>query len=251
MAASRRRATPLFWSALLALTIGVSARAAEDVLRVAVLSNSPPMSYTDSAGQPAGFNVGVANALCEAMEVRCDLQVVSLQQVIPGLVAGEFDFSAVSLLNTPDRRAKVLFSQPYYRSNSIWFARPGVAPGAAAARVAAVVGSAQLRYALAQGWQTTAVSHHSEFPALLASGKVNAVLIPMATALTLRQEPLIQSLGLQTKVMPQNELSGDVCFAINPAKHELRDRINHAFERIKRDGRFDRLNTEHLPFRLQ
>ncbi|HRD90037.1 MAG TPA: transporter substrate-binding domain-containing protein [Accumulibacter sp.] len=247
----RRRAAQAWWSALLALATSAPALAADGVLRVAVLSNSPPMSYTDAAGRPAGFNVGIAHALCEAMELRCRLTVVPLQRVIPAVAAGEFDFAAVSLLDTAERRAKVLFSQPYYRSSSVWFAKPGVEPGAASLRVAAVAGSAQWRYAMAQGWKTTMVRHHSELPALLAADKVDAVLIPMATALTLRQDSAIQPLGLVTTIMHQAELSGDVCFAVNPARPELREQINEAFDRIKRDGRFDRLNSEYLPFRLQ
>jgi len=77
------------------------------------------------------------------------------------------------------------------------------------------------------------------------------VLIPMATSLSLREHPLIQPLGLETTVMQAPELSGDVCYGVDPKNPELRDRLNAAFDQIKRDGRFDRLNTEYLPFRLQ
>lgn len=77
------------------------------------------------------------------------------------------------------------------------------------------------------------------------------MLIPMTTSLTLRQDPSIQPLGLVTTIMSQPELSGDVCFAVDPKNPELRERINKAFDKIKQDGRFDRLNSEYLPFRLQ
>ena len=118
-------------------------------------------------------------------------------------------------------------------------------------RVAAVTGSAQSRYARTHAWNIVNVLHHSEFPALLTERKADAVLLPMASALTLRQEPSIQSLGLVTTVIQRPELSGEVCFGIDPQNPELRDQINKAFDRIKRDGRFDRLNSEYLPFRLQ
>ena len=141
--------------------------------------------------------------------------------------------------------------QPYYRSSSVWFAKAGVEPGAASVRVAAVAGSAQFRYAQARGWKVAAAQDHFELTALLAEGKADAALIPMATALTLRQQRSLQSLNLMTTLMPYPGLSGDVCFGIDPQNPELRDEINKAFDRIKRDGRFDRLNSEHLPFRLQ
>ena len=236
---------------LLVLGICIPGQAAERALRVAVLNNSPPMSYTDAGGKPDGFNIGVAHAVCEAMAQRCELTVVSLERVIDDVAAGEFDFAAVSLLDTPERRARILLSKPYYRSNSVWFAKAGVEPGAASVRVAAVAGSAQFRYAQARGWNVAAAQHHSALTALLADGKVDAALIPMVTALTLRQQRSVQSLDLMTTLMPYRELSGDVCFGVDPQNPELRDEINKAFDRIKRDGRFDRLNSEHLPFRLQ
>lgn len=238
---------------LLLLVLGTfpPAQASERALRVAVLGESPPMSYVDARGKLAGFNIGLAQALCEAMAAGCTLTVVPLERVVDALAAGDFDFAAVSLLDTPERRARVLLSRPYYRSSSIWFARPGVEPGAPSVRVATVAGSAQWRYASAHGWRLVTVRHHAEFPVLLAEGKADAVLIPMATALILRQDRSIQSLGLATTIMQQRELTGDVCFAVDPQNPELRDQINKAFDRIKLDGRFDRLNTEYLPFRLQ
>ncbi len=244
---------------LIALGTSTFVQATERALRVAVLTNSPPMSYLDAAGNLAGFNVGLARALCEAMELKCELSIMPLERVVDAVAAGEFDFAAVSLLDTPERRAKVLFSKPYYRSNSIWFAKPGIEPGVSTlgaslpstVRVATVAGSAQFRYAQAHGWKVTTVRHHSEFPALLTTNKVDAVLLPMATALPLRQDKSIQSLGLVTTVIQQPELSGDVCFSVDPKNPDLRDRIDQAIDRIKRNGRFDRLNTQYLPFRLQ
>lgn len=247
---ARPGSQPFLWL-LLMLGICIPGLAAERALRVAVLTNSPPMSYTDAGGKPAGFNIGVAHAVCEAMAQRCELTVVSLERVVDDVAAGEFDFAAVSLLDTPERRARILLSKPYYRSNSVWFAKAGVEPGAASVRVAAVAGSAQFRYAQARGWNVAAAQHLTELTALLADGKADAALIPMASALALRQERSVQPLGLMTTLMSHPELSGEVCFGVDPQNPELRDEINKAFDRIKRNGRFDRLNSEHLPFRLQ
>ncbi len=237
-------------SLFFALMVVVGLLHAEDrPLRVAVLTDAPPMSYVDAAGNPAGFNVGIAQALCEVMEVRCLVSSTSLQWVVDAVANGEFDFAVVSLLATPERRAKVLFTKPYYRSNSVWFAPSGIKPGEAS--VVTVAGSAQYQFARSQGWKVSTVRHHSAFPALLESGAVGAVLVPMATALSLRQEPAIRKLGLTTTVMQNPELSGDVCISVHPKAPELRDRLDRAIDRIKRDGRFDRLNTEYIPFRLQ
>ena len=247
----------------LALCACASVQAAERILRVAVQTHSPPMSYVDASGNLAGFNVGVARALCETMNVRCELAIVPLERVVDALASGEFDFAAMSLLNTPERQAKIIFSKPYYRSTTVWFAKPGIEPESidtakgtphaapSALRVGTVAGSIQSRYAQARQWKVSSVRYHSELPTLLLEGKVDAVMTPMISALALRQNKSLQSLGLVTSVMREAELGGDVCFGVDPTQPELRERIDRALDKIKRDGRFDRLNTEYLPFRLQ
>lgn len=236
---------------LLCLAASCPALAGERLLRVAVLTNSPPMSYVDGAGNMAGFHVGMARAMCEVIEARCEMSIVSLERVVDAVAAGEFDFGAVGLLDTPERRAKILFTKAYYHSNSAWVGHPGFEPGGPGVRVAAVAGSAQYRFARSQGWKAVAVSHHSEFSGLLAKKEVDAILAPMTTALTLRLDKSLSQLGLVTTFMRQPELSGDVYMIVNPKNPELRDSLDKAIDRVKRDGRFDRLNTEYLPFRLQ
>lgn len=236
---------------VLLLATGIVAAAGERVLRVAALTNSPPMSYVDASGNLTGFQIGIARALCEVMEVRCEMAIVSLERIVDAVAAGEYDFAAVGLLDTPERRAKILFTKAYYHSNSAWVARPGVEPGAPGLRVATVAGSAQFRYARSQGWKVVAVSQHSEFSNVLAKKEADAVLAPMTTALTLRQDRSLQHLGLATSFIKQPELSGDVYMIVDPRNPALREALDRAIDRVKRDGRFDRLNTEYLPFRLQ
>lgn len=236
---------------LLLLAMSLAAPAGERVLRVAVLTNSPPMAYVDAAGNLAGFQIGMARAMCEVIEARCEMTIVPLERVVDAVAAGEFDFGAVGLLDTPERRAKILFTKAYYHSNSAWVARPGIEPGGAGVRVATVAGSAQFRFARSQGWKVVAVSHHSEFSGVLARKEVDAVLAPMTTALTLRQDKSLNQLGLTTSFIKQPELSGDVYMIVDPKNPGLRDALDKAIDRVKRDGRFDRLNTEYLPFRLQ
>ncbi|MDD2989261.1 MAG: transporter substrate-binding domain-containing protein [Zoogloea sp.] len=238
------------WVVALALLVYLlPGQAAEKVLRVAVLNHSPPMSYTDEAGRLTGFNVEVMYALCEAMGVKCEPVPVTLERVVDAVAAGEFDFAAVSLLSTPERRARVLMSKPYYRSISVWFARPGIAPGEVSTGV--VRGGVQARYAQAHGWKTTQFERRDEIITALLSGTVEAALLPMATAVALRQDPLIRPLGLASTLLRDPQLAGDVCLSVNPRTPELHARLNDAIDRIKRDGRFDRINSRFIPFRLQ
>ena len=244
----------LFAAALVAVLFAwlpADSDADERPLRVAVIGNSPPMSYEDERGRLVGFNIEMAEALCQTMRVRCKLQQVSIGNVIDALVAGEADFAAVSLLVTPERQQKVLFSKPYYRSQSIWLAQATNRPGTPGIMVGAVRGSAQARHVEAEGWKSLFVEHHRELPALLAAGTVDAVLVPMSTALQLLQDKALQGRNIGPGVLPAPQLSGDVAFSISPQRPDLQARIDAAIDAVKSDGRFDRINTKYLPFRLQ
>lgn len=225
--------------------------AADNSYRVAVIGDSPPMSYVDDNGKLTGFNIEMARALCETMQVRCDLVPTTLVRVVDAVSAGEMDFAVVSLLATPERRQKVLFSKPYYRSLSVWLSRPALKPGAPDAKVAVVSGSAQARHAQIQGWKTHLLNHHREIPAALTTGAANVAVVPMLTAIPLVQGEALQPLGLASTILSDPLVSGDVCISIHPGRPELRAQIDAALDEIKRDGRFDRINTKYLPFRLQ
>lgn len=231
------------------LSFMLPGHAAEMVLRVAVIHHSPPMSYVDEAGTLTGFNVEVMHALCDEMRARCEPIPLTLERVIDAVAAGEVDFAAVSFLATPERRARVLMTKPYYRSISVWFARPGVAPGAGTGAV--VKGGAQARYAQAQSWPIAPFDTYRDIIVALQRGTVDAALLPMPNAVALQHDPGMRSLGLASTLLLDPQLAGDVCFSVSPRAPELLARLNDAIDRIKRDGRFDRINTRFIPFRLQ
>jgi ABC-type amino acid transport substrate-binding protein len=219
-------------------------------LRVAVLENSPPMAYRDARGELTGFSIGIMRALCEEMRASCEYHVTTLDEVVDALAAGFYDIAAVSLLETPERRAKVLFAKPYFRSISLWFARPGVLPGQPGMRVAVVHGSAQERYVQARGWELLAVRTNGELAEPLRAGLAQAAVVPMSSAINLMKLPEFRELGLSSTVMPDPELGGDASFAIAPARPDLKEQMDAALERIKRNGTYDRVNSLFLPFRI-
>lgn len=235
---------------LLVCVLSGPGQAETQTLRVAVLENSPPMSFRDSSGKLSGFSFAVVHALCEEMRARCEFRVTTLEQVVEALVRDEIDVAAVSLLETPERRSKVLFAKPYFRSISLWFAQPGIAPGHPGLRVAVVKGSAQERYASQQNWLTVGVPTNGQLTAPLAAGVAQAAVIPMSTALNLLKDKGFQQLGLVSTVMNVAELGGDAAFGINPRRPDLKEVIDEALERIKRNGVYDRINTQFLPFRV-
>ena len=220
------------------------------IVRVAVLDNSPPMAFRDAQGELTGFSVAMIRILCEEMKINCVLQATSIERVLDQVAAGEVDIGAVSLLETPERRARVIFAKPYFRSISLWFAKPGVLPTQSGVRVAVVHGSAQERYALGKAWNVVTVHSNGDLGEPLVAGKAQAAIIPMATGLSLMKRPDFSNLGLVTTVMNEPELTGDTSFIISPRFPELKAQMDMALDRIKRNGVYDRINSQFLPFRV-
>jgi ABC-type amino acid transport substrate-binding protein len=224
---------------------------AQQTLTVAVLGNSPPMSYREADGRLTGFNIEIARALCAEIGANCNFRETTLNRVIDALAEDEFDFAAISLLDTPERRARVLMSAPYYRSITLWYAGEGVQPGQPGQRVAVVRGSAQEAYARKQGWETVGVLTHPDIVAPLAAGIAHGALLPMNSGIGLQRNPEFQRLGLTPVVVKAPDLLTNVCFAVNPRQADLKTALDAAIDRIKRNGAYDRINTQFLPFRVQ
>ncbi|XZG70519.1 transporter substrate-binding domain-containing protein [Chitinibacteraceae bacterium HSL-7] len=89
--------------------------APERVLRVALEGRYPPFEYLDSNQQLVGFNIDVANALCESMHVRCEFKRYDWDGLIPALERGDADAIIASMSVTEERKQRVLFTDIYTR----------------------------------------------------------------------------------------------------------------------------------------
>lgn len=234
------------------LLLSSAALQAADALRVAVVGHAPPMSYLAPDGQLTGFNVELGLALCETLEQRCKLKPYPLGEVVDVVARGQVDFAMVSLLVTPERSAKVLFTKPLYRSLSVWLSTlPFPGPSVPTRPVAVVQGSVQHTYGLARNWPLKVLATHTEVFDAVSSAQVQAALLPMSTGMNVVRDRRFGATGWNYLLVGEPGLSGDVAISVAPGKPQLVERLNEALDKLRRNGRFDRINTEFLPFRLQ
>lgn len=248
---SVRKLFALFLSLWLGGGLAIAANAAGPPLRVAVLVDAPPMSYRAADGTLTGFSTAIARALCAEMAVDCEFHAARLGFLIDELAADHFDFVAAGLLKTSERSQKVLFSKPVYRSITLWFAQPGVKPGQAGVRVSTFKGSAQETYARAKHWDTIAAQDFGQMLEQLTAGVAQAAIVPLMTSIGLRENPQFAALGLESSVVQIPGLDVYARFAINPRRAELQIEVDRALDTIKRNGVYDRINSDFLPFRVE
>ena len=109
-------------SCALALIAG-GASAQDRNLRIAFDVPYEPFEYKDENGELTGFEVELAEAMCEEMNANCEFVIQAWDGMIPGLLARKFDLIMSSMSITPERAERVLFSEPYYNTPGGWFAR--------------------------------------------------------------------------------------------------------------------------------
>jgi arginine/ornithine transport system substrate-binding protein len=94
------------------------AAAAAAELKVAIDPTYEPFTFKTADGQPTGFDVDVANALCEQIKRKCVFVEQVWDSMIPGLNAKKYDVIISSMSITDDRMKEVDFTDKYYNTPS-------------------------------------------------------------------------------------------------------------------------------------
>ena len=104
-------------AAAFALSIG-AAGAQDKVLKIGTEGAYPPFNNLTADGKLVGFDVDIAQALCDEMKVKCEFVTQDWDGIIPALQAGKFDAIIASMSITPERAEKVDFTNKYYNTPS-------------------------------------------------------------------------------------------------------------------------------------
>jgi polar amino acid transport system substrate-binding protein len=118
--------TPSFWDPALRLDrpdlSGVRA------IRFLTADDYPPLNFALADGALSGFNVEIARAICQELDIGCTIQARRFDTLIDSLEGGKGDAVVASIAATPATRARIDFSSPYYQTPARFVARKGTAP---------------------------------------------------------------------------------------------------------------------------
>ncbi len=96
-------------------------------VRIGIEGAYPPFSSINAQGEPQGFDIDVALALCKEMGASCKLIVQDWDGMIPALLAKKYDAIIASMSITAERKKKVDFTEKYYNSPAKFVAKKGMA----------------------------------------------------------------------------------------------------------------------------
>lgn len=109
----KRLTTALLAGTVLAFLAGP---ASADKVKIGIEGAYPPFSAVSADGTVVGFDIDIANALCEEMGAECTLVQQDWDGIIPALLARKYDAIIASMSITEERKKKVAFTAKYYNT---------------------------------------------------------------------------------------------------------------------------------------
>lgn len=97
-------------------------------LVLATSADNPPFEFFRFIGDKekiTGFDIDVADAIAQVLEVDLEIQDMPFNAVIPALISGRADIAMAAIAPTPERERAVDFSQSYISTQMAVIAKPG------------------------------------------------------------------------------------------------------------------------------
>ena len=92
-------------------------------LRFVTDTDYPPFHYYDEVGALTGFNVDLAKAICEVLQVECEVKATNWSDLIPSLDNNEADAAIASIRITKEALRDADFTSRYYATPARFVAR--------------------------------------------------------------------------------------------------------------------------------
>jgi lysine-arginine-ornithine-binding protein len=107
-----------------ALALGLLALAGQAVsakewteVNIGVEGAFPPYNTMSADGKLSGYDIDIANEVCQRAKVKCNLIAQDWDSQIPGLLAGKFD-AVLTMGPNPKRREVIDFTVPYAQTSN-------------------------------------------------------------------------------------------------------------------------------------
>jgi polar amino acid transport system substrate-binding protein len=225
------------------LALGTPAMAQETV-RIATEGAYAPWNFLNDAGEPAGFEIDLGNAICEKAGLTCEWILNDWDSIIPNLLAGNYDLLMAGMSITEERLETIDFSQNYFPPDPSKFV---AAPSAnldfanlQGARIGVQSGTIQAGYAeenLADGNTIVSFATADQNMADLMAGNIDTILADGAYL-----EPIVTAANGAIEFVGEDILvGGGVGAGLRKDDADLKTKVDDALTALKADGTVDKL----------
>ncbi|MBY7731562.1 arginine ABC transporter substrate-binding protein [Vibrio bathopelagicus] len=237
---------------LLASLIGLASfnAAAQEEIKFAMEATYAPFEYMDENNQIQGFDVDLANALCEEMKATCTFHNQAFDSLIPALKFKRYDAAISAMDITEARLQQVNFSDAYYDNSAAFISIEGKVADQAALegkRIGVQNGSTHQSFLLEQMTGVTAVPYSSYQDAFIdmKNGRIDSVFGDTAVvAEWFKKQDNLTYVGDQ--VTNQEYFGNGFGIAVNKSNPELVAQLNTALAAVKANGEYDKIFNKYF-----
>lgn len=216
-------------------------------IRIATESSFVPFSYKDANGKLVGFEIDLANALCQEAKLKCEVISQDWDGLIPGLKAQKYHAIMAGMSDTPERRQAVAFSEPYFINNLVIIGKKGVDKGAddlAGKKVAVQRATTAADYLAKHFPKATVKAYDTQDNAYLdlEAGRADLMLSDSAPALSWLKTDKGQ--GYEVKGQPIN-IDDKIAIAFRQ-NDPLIGQFNKALATLRANGSYDKIRATYF-----
>jgi len=225
-------------------------------LKVAIDPTYEPFTFKSADGQPTGFDVDIANALCEQIKRKCEFVEQVWDSMIPGLNAKKYDVIISSMSITDDRMKEVDFTDKYYNTPSRIVLKKGSKFTDAASikgkKIGVLKGSTQEKFALGDlkpaGVIVNSYEAQDQVYLDIKSGRLDGTVADYMEVtggfLSKPEGAKYELVGPDLK-MPQYFGYG-AGIALRKGEDKLKSELNEAIKTIRTNGTYKTLNDKYF-----
>ena len=241
----------------LAATVFVSAAMAQaKELKVAIDPTYEPFTFKTPDGKPTGFDVDIANAVCDQIKRKCVFVEQVWDSMIPGLQAKKYDTIISSMSITEERKKAVDFTDKYYNTpskivvkNDIKFAGLASLKGK---KIGVLKGSTQEKYAMGElakvGVIVTPYEAQDQVYLDIKAGRLDGTVADVLEVTGgFLSKPEGKNYGVVGEALFIPKYFGEGAgFAIRKGDTSLRTELNAAIKAIRANGTYKKINDKYF-----
>lgn len=230
------------------LALGASAQAQETV-RIATEGAYAPWNFVNEAGELAGYEIDLGNAICKQAAITCEFVANDWDSIIPNLLAGNYDVIMAGMSITDERRETIDFSDNYFPPDpSKFVAAAGAGLDIAnleGKRVGVQGGTIQAAYAeqnLSANNTVVSFSTADQAMADLAGGNLDTIIADGAYL-----DPVVAASSGALEFVGDDVMIGDgIGAGLRKNEPELKTKLDDALKALKADGTVDKLIAQYF-----
>lgn len=223
----------------------------DNVLRIGTEGAYAPFNYTNADGTLGGFDVEIANAICDDLQMTCEIIAQDWDGIIPGLKAGKYDAIVAAMSVTPERAKQVAFTDPYFSNALVFLAKKDSSFDPANSSDIDAHSIAAQRSTISSQWLENAYpkADMKLYDTLsnafldLGAGRVDAMISDKLPALEWLGSPSGKNYAIKGEEIDIND---NFAIAVRPDDEALQAKINKSLANLKSNGTYDKINQKYF-----